>query len=106
MNQEKVETALYQDGADTATIAKFFLYHKANLQVWQAFERYTMQAIKAGAKVGAKAIYERVRWESEIEKGQPFKANNNYCSYYARVFEVKHPEHKGFFEFRTIKGLK
>ena len=87
------------------TWAKFIEYHRANPKVWEQFQRFALQAAESGRKLGAKAIAERVRWETEIEKGEEFKFCNSYVSYYARIFAAKHPEHSDYFEFRTIKGL-
>lgn len=86
---------------------KFLAYHAENPAVWLEFEKLALMAIERGVKKwGAKGIFEVVRWKSEIEDRVEFKANNNFASYYARVFELKHPAHAGFFEKRTINGLK
>lgn len=84
---------------------KFIAYHRDNPGVWAEFERFSLSAAKSGRKLGAKAIAERVRWETEIERGEEFKFCNSYVSYYARIFAAKYPEHRDYFEFRPIKGL-
>lgn len=89
------------------TRAEFMRYHMAHPEIWKAFERFALQAFAAGKKhYGAKGIFERVRWETEIVHGREFKANNNYVSYFARIFAAKYPEARDFFEFREIKGLR
>lgn len=82
--------------------AKFLNYHNDNPVVFNMFERFTMNAIKSGRKnFGAKLVGERLRWYSQVEtKNDIFKINNNYISFYARMFEEKHPEYKGFFRKR------
>ena len=61
-----IQSALH--GLPDETQRAFLHYHKANPQVWQAFERYALEAAKSGKKkYGAKSIMERVRWEFEIE---------------------------------------
>lgn len=90
-----------------ATIEKVCRYHRENPSVWLHFEQYALQAYRRGAtKIGSKLIMERVRWESEIEQGEPWKCDNSYSSYYARLFASVHTQAKDMFEFRTIKGLK
>jgi len=106
MNQLDVEDALSGAGWNTATIAKFLCWHKANIKIWLLFERFALQAIKSGAKLGAKAIAERIRWESEVKQQEEYKVNNNYVSGYAVIFMIKHPEHAGYFETREKRGLE
>lgn len=102
-----VREALLSDGIDINTVNLFLGWHKQNPQVWQMFEKVAMEAINAGiASWGAKGIAEVVRWKLSIEKKGEYKCNNNFVSYYARVFTLKHPQHKEFFEFRECKGLR
>ena len=69
-----------------------------NPGIYALFVKFTMLTIKAGKKhFGAKAIMERVRWETMEQGKGMFKINNNYTAYYARLFEEKNPEHKGYF---------
>lgn len=93
-------------GVNDGTIDLFVQHHKANPDIWLHFEQYAIKALAKGIKIGAKAIMERVRWETEVEGGKPWKCNNSYTAYYARMFAAKYPEAKKMFEFRTIKGLK
>ena len=79
-------------------------YHKKYPLVWRWFVRYTVQLIDKGFKhYGAKSIFERIRWETDIPDvtgKSTFKINNNYTSFYARRFVKFYPEHKDFFLFR------
>lgn len=79
---------------------EFLNYHKENKLVWTAFEHHATHAMMRGVKVGAMAVINRIRWESEIEKpeGQQYKINNNYAPYYARIYNAKYK--KDFFETR------
>jgi hypothetical protein len=98
---------LQAQGVNPATIDQFIDHHRKNPEIWREFERFALRAVKAGRqRLGAKAIMERVRWETEVEGGVDWKCNNSYTAYYARMFAAKYPEAKGMFEFRTIKGLK
>ena len=78
-------------------------WHKANPEVYELFKKFTWQVIGAGHKnYSSKAIFERIRWHTDVETGgDPFKINNNYTAYYARLFMVDHPEYDGFFRTRT-----
>jgi len=98
---------LQAQGINASTIDQFIDHHRKNPEIWREFERFALRAVKAGRqRLGAKAIMERVRWETEVEGGVDWKCNNSYTAYYARMFAAKYPEAKGMFEFRTIKGLK
>lgn len=97
--------ALIEIGVPQETADRFLEYHTSNREVWNAFERYALEAAQKTSKIGAKAIMERVRWEAEIENGQEFKCCNSYTAYYARIFAIKHPKNRNLFEFKRIKGL-
>lgn len=80
-------------------------YHAANPHIFRMFERVTFDAIRIGfAHYGAKSVMERLRWHSRETGNDEFKINNNYASYYGRLFEKKHPEHKGFFRKRKLRA--
>lgn len=93
-------------GIDPATRAAFLSWHRNNPQVWTEFERFALEAANRGRRIGAKAVAERVRWESEIVRNEEFKIDNSFVSYYARIFAAKYPQHAGFFEFREVSGLR
>lgn len=72
-----------------------------NPHVFALFERFALEAIAAGARLGSKAIVERMRWETAVvTRGDTFKLNNNWTAALAREFVERHPEHDGFFELR------
>jgi hypothetical protein len=106
MQSDYVATALREDGVSDETIAKFLGYHRNNPEVWRWFEVFAKNAAESGKKLGAKAVMERVRWEVEICSTGEFAINNNYTSYFARVFAAKHPQFKDYFETRAVRGLK
>lgn len=103
--REIILTALA--GVPSDTQEKFLTYHKCNLQVWEWFEKFALEAALSGKRLGAKAVAERVRWEAAIErKDHEFKLNNNFVAYYARIFCAKYAAYKGYFEFRETSGLQ
>lgn len=84
-------------------VETFIAAHTESPDVWQAFEHIALTLIAMGKKAGAIDILGRARWETHIEGGREWKVNNNYAPYYARIFAAKYPEHRGFFEFRSIR---
>ena len=79
----------------------FLEYDQARPEVWEAFKRYTLQAVSAGRRMGAKAVAERVRWEMAVEKGDDgFRLNNNAVAFYARRFMAQFPQHGEVFRLR------
>jgi len=84
---------------------KWWEFHKANPQVYELFKRFTFEALRSGRKnYSANAIFERIRWHSEIEtQGDDFKLNNNHRPYYARLFMHDYPEYDGFFRTRELQ---
>lgn len=83
---------------------KWWEFHKQNPQVWELFEKFTFQAINRGFdNYSVNAIFERIRWHTDIETtGDRFKINNNHRAYYARYFHHVYPRHDGFFRTREI----
>ena len=83
-------------------------WHKENPQVWNNFEKYTLEAIATGRKHYSHwAIINRKRWNSEIEtNGGEFKISNEYIGFYARLFHARYPEHKDFFRLKQLKEEK
>jgi ABC-type proline/glycine betaine transport system substrate-binding protein len=83
---------------------KWWEFHKANPQVYELFKRFTFEALRSGRKnYSAYAIFQRIRWHSEIEtQGDDFKLNNNHQPYYARLFMHDHPQYDGFFRTRGL----
>ena len=83
-------------------------FHKENPSVYELFKKFTFEAINAGHEhYGARGVIERIRWHTSVEtKGDPFKINNNWTSFYARLFMVHHPEYDGFFRIRMLDEEK
>ncbi|MFZ1751435.1 MAG: hypothetical protein WAU01_14645 [Saprospiraceae bacterium] len=83
---------------------QFVAYHHRNPQIWEAFEQKTLETIRKGHRhYGSKGIFEVIRWSTPVRGGGPFKVNNIYTPYYARLFEAVHQEYAGFFYKRASK---
>ena len=86
--------------------AKWWSWHKKNPEVYELFEKFTLQAIKRGQKrLSAWLIINRVRWETSVETyGDPFKVSNDYIAFYSRYFMHRYPQYKGFFKLHAMIG--
>lgn len=81
---------------------RFKEFHNQNPRVWNLFQRFAFEVIKAGyAHYSADAIFHRIRWHVHIETvGDTVKLNDHYTSYYARLFAVAYPAHAELFQHR------
>jgi hypothetical protein len=70
------------------------------------FIRIAWAAKTRGVRVGAKAIWERLRWHYEFvaqrKNDEGYRLNNVYTAYMARFAMDMKPELQGFFETRTV----
>lgn len=66
------------------------------------FIRLALGCFKRGKQVGAKLIFERLRWHYEIatSQGDLYKLNNNFTAYVARFAEDRVPELRNYFKHR------
>jgi len=73
--------------------------HVANL-----FIRMAIGLNRSGHKVGAKLIFERIRWHFEVRraKSSQYKLNNNYHAYLSRLAMERVPELAGYFDTREV----
>ena len=97
--------SLFDDTLD----AKFREFHELNPEVYDAFDRFTREALRAGARrLGAKLVWERIRWYTQIEArgtaAEGFKLNNNYHAFYARLWMQRNPQHSTLFETRRQRS--
>lgn len=90
----------------------FLEFHRSNPQVFRRFlelarERVQLQkALGRRPRLGAKAIWERLRWDMEFAgpSSKPFRLNNNHTALYARLLvETYHEEFSGVFELRELR---
>ena len=86
--------------------ASFKNYHAENPQIYVEFKRIAFQLINRGyVRLGAKQIFEVIRYHTMIETNDKYRVNNNYTSDYARLFENDHPIYAGYFLKRLCKSV-
>lgn len=81
---------------------------KEHPTVWEAFVKFTMQAIKAGhTRMGVDTVFGRLRWETAMKTkdADGYKMNNDYKAPFARRFMKLYPQYNTFFETRNKKDL-
>lgn len=83
---------------------EFVKFAGDNPHVRVLFERFAMEGIMSGRdNFGARMVWERIRWYTDIETTDLiFKVNNNFIAYYSRLFMIEHPEHGSFFRTRRM----
>ena len=86
---------------------RFDAFHQANPHVAGALEHLAALWFEAGnAKCSAKALAEALRWQVGLQtRGEPWKLNNSYVAFYARLLVERRPEWAGRFEFREQKSV-
>ncbi|MDF9717378.1 hypothetical protein [Nocardioides sp. ChNu-99] len=86
---------------------RFELFHATNPHVADALERLAAQWLRHHDRVGIKALFERLRWESGIQTaGDPYRLNNNYTAFYARLLIDRRPEWRDCFATRAQRSLE
>lgn len=103
MSQQKIKfQQLYQKNLKD----RFYEYHKENPHIYHKFRYYTLKAIESGFKnFGAQMIIERIRWYSGVEsKDSDFKINNDYASFYSRIFMTEFPSYSSYFRTRQSQA--
>jgi hypothetical protein len=85
---------------------RFRRFIAANPHVVEAFIGFALELRAAGVRrYSAKAVVERLRWESAVRgHGEDFAWNNNYTSRLARLATDRCPALKGMFEFRRLQS--
>lgn len=107
LSQRGIRQPTLMDAPDKATLA-FLDFHHKNPEVWALFRDLCLRLYKRGVRhYGARCVMEVVRYESAIHtEGQPWKINNNYVPFYARLLMAQDQRFVGFFELRTSKQRK
>lgn len=84
---------------------RFMRFHDRNPALYAALRFFALGVVRAGKRVGIKALIERARWEVMLSTTPNdvltrWKVNNSYAPAYARLLMEQEPELEGFFETR------
>lgn len=87
---------------------RFLAFHEANPQVYAKLRDLALEALRSPKlrrrRFGIAAVFERLRWWSEVEsEGDPYRLNNSYRAFYARLLMDQEPALRGFFSTREKK---
>jgi hypothetical protein len=83
----------------------FRRFHRENPHVYRELARLARawKHRRPDRKVGMKMLFEVLRWRVAMRtRGDDFKLNNNYHSYYARLLMAQEPDLAGLFETRQL----
>jgi len=84
----------------------FARFHRANPQVWKRFCHHVRRLTLRGAEhYSARTIISVIRFERDLESmdiATGFHVNNNFSPYYARMWEIRHPDRPRFFSKRRL----
>ena len=84
----------------------FARFHREHPEIYVLFDKFAQQAIARGhRRFSADALLHRIRWEASVETaGTPYKINDHFSAYYARLWIENNPERENFFELRVAEG--
>jgi hypothetical protein len=89
--------------------AAFSAYHKAHPEIYEEFKRRVSQLWNSGKRhYSADGILHVIRFHTALT-GKPrdsYKINNNFSSFYVRLWQKEHPERADFFETRAQKSIR
>ena len=86
---------------------RFGDFHRDNPHVYRLFEDQIRRAKRRhpGQKIPHKAVLEWLRWEMRfVTSDADFKINNNYFSYYVRLYITINPKDRGLFNLRKLRS--
>lgn len=87
---------------DLTRAERFERFHAENPQVFAALRDLALRAKARGAKVGVRLLWERLRWELEVEVRRTEdgpRLNDHYPPFYARLLN-REPGLADYFETR------
>lgn len=87
---------------------RFEHFHRQNPHVYLAFVYVAREWLaETGAEhVGAKAVWEQVRWRFSVRTKTPedYNLNNSFVSRYARLAAAQEPDLAGVFRMRELRA--
>lgn len=88
------------------TDERFAEFHSANPAVYAELVRLARELRASGhRRLGIRMLWEVLRWQRmlDIEAGvSPYKLNDHYVPYYARLIMATEPDLVGIFEIRAL----
>jgi len=83
----------------------FEKFHAENPHVFEMFSRFAIEMWLRREHGSASLIFERMRWEFMLDTGHDApRLNNNYRALYAREWEGRNPNRRGFFRKRIRRA--
>jgi hypothetical protein len=91
---------------DESLRSKFIEFHRKNPAVYVKLRDLAIDLRNRGhGNYGIKGLLEVLRWHTAMETtGDPYKINNNYAPYYARMIMHNEPALDGFFRTRVLRS--
>lgn len=85
---------------------RFQAFHALNPQVYAELRKRALSYLRAGRRrESMKFLFEQLRRDSGLQTtGDPWKLDNTYTPFYARLLMDQEPELAGFFELRGRHG--
>jgi hypothetical protein len=104
-SSERRQQSLFVDPpAEPTRFEQWQEFHRANPEIYRQFLDRTLAAHLYGRKVGARCIWESIRWHLNVEvagvAGDEYAMNDHHVPYYARLVMLRHPPLEGFFDRR------
>lgn len=89
---------------------KYRTWIDVNPHVYDLFEKFTLEAIEAGAnKLSGWLVVNRLRWEVQFstdgcfDSDRDYKISNDYIAFLTRDFMNKNPKHNTVFNVKVMK---
>lgn len=82
---------------------RFMAFHIKNPGIYLALETAALSYAKRGDKTGIAKLVEELRWDPRVvgvDATSPFKINNSYRAFYARLLIDHHPSLADVLEIR------
>jgi len=83
-------------------LERFKLFHETNPHVYTELERRAWALVGAGVgRIGIAMMFESMRYDYAIQtQGDPYKLNNSFRAFYARLLRDEGPELRSLIEVR------